>query len=182
VSVTLNFKSYIPIWKCNGTSPSCTKWYNVCGYFNIFIQLLHTFIITHMKWGITYTVRKSKQVIAYRLQYIKHLYCINIKVTLPAHDRVFHIFSNRTTIAKRWDKSPRSRNIFISKVNYLRSQHPQTWRGFVRRWQHIRHAKLLVGRIMKAMETSLDNTVCHDHLRVYISKKDGVLVIDFFRR
>lgn len=37
--------------------------------------------------------------------------------TLPAHDRVFHIFINKITIASKCDKSPAKRNIFIFYLN-----------------------------------------------------------------
>jgi hypothetical protein len=96
--------------------------------------------------------------------------CINIEI-LPSHDRVFHIFNNRTTMAERWNKSPRSRNIFIT--NYILPRFPTAnltrrhtfstcscsssllvlkphanfivdGSSAVQGWQHMEHAKLNV--------------------------------------
>ena len=44
---------------------------------------------------------------------IHHLFMSVHYDALPAHDLDFHIFTKSNTIAKRWDKSPINRKIFI---------------------------------------------------------------------
>ena len=45
--------------------------------------------------------------------------CHACQSRIPAHDRVFHIFNSRITIARRCDRSPTSRNIFILKSRQI---------------------------------------------------------------
>lgn len=45
-------------------------------------------------------------------------------IKLPAHDLVFQILSNRIIMAKRWDKSPSKRNIFMIYCFYSTDYSP----------------------------------------------------------
>jgi len=48
---------------------------------------------------------KRKQIIV--KQHFRHVF------SLPAHERVFQILSNKIIIAPKWEKSPNRRKIFI---------------------------------------------------------------------
>lgn len=71
---------------------------------------------------------------------------------IPAQDRVFHIFRSKITIARRCDRSPHSRNIFIFKVfsNYSLCLHQKT---IIRKPHHnFRHGTLLTFHFRHANE------------------------------